>query len=187
MPYKGQLSLPFYIWIIYLFAVVISDIILNQDFKKYNLLNNNIFLNHEIYYPFKKMITLFENKKILEGMDNAAVIETLIGDITEKYNQKCAIIARDYINFLKPGEISLIDGIDGIDGNVNGDTDLKKYTSKLKDILLPPDVFDDNGNKIKIAPSTINACVLRDTKELENYPSEDTRLIFAKIFLKSIG
>ena len=117
MPYKGQLSLPFYIWIIYLFAVVISDIILNQDFKKYNLLNNNIFLNHEIYYPFKKMITLFENKKILEGMDNAAVIETLIGDITEKYNQKCAIIARDYINFLKPGEISLIDGIDGIDGD----------------------------------------------------------------------
>lgn len=177
MPYKGQLALPIYLWIVYVVLVAIYDMIVHQDFRKYNLLNNNIFLNHDIYYPFRTLITLFEDKTIFEGMENAEVIEGLMNNITEKYYKKCSVLAKDYINFLKPEELD----------KSAEDLNIGDYVRKLEEILLPPDVFDENGNKIEDKKNVIeNACSLY-TKELDIFPSDKSHLVLFKMVLKTFG
>lgn len=179
MPYKGQLALPIYLWIVYVVLVAIYDMIVHQDFKKYNLLNNNIFLNHDIYYPFRTLITLFEDKTIFEGMENAEVIEGIMNNITEKYYKKCSVLAKDYINFLKPEELD----------KSAEDLNIGDYIRKLEEILLPPDVFDENGNKIEDKKNVIeNACSLYiGTKELDIFPKEKSHLVLFKMVLKTFG
>ena len=156
LSYKGQLGLPIYLWIVYVILAFICDVLMNQDFKKYNLLNNNIFLNHEIYYPFNKLITLFQDKAIFDSIDNQDDVQDLVTDIEEKYNEKCAVLARDYIVFLKPDEIGEKD---------NGVLEkLEYYTKILEKLLIPIELLDSDGNEIEN----------KENKEIEEIMNDST-------------